>query len=42
MSEAEVAAYRQRLTDEVADWIDEIEATHRRRRSAWRSRTTRS
>src|SRR6476661_4086148 len=26
MSEAEVAAYRQRLTDAVADWIDEIEA----------------
>jgi glycosyltransferase involved in cell wall biosynthesis len=26
MSEAEVAAYRQRLTDEVAGWIDEIEA----------------
>ena len=26
MSEAEVAAYRQRLTDEVAAWIDEIEA----------------
>ena len=26
MSEAEVAAYRQRLTDEVADWMDEIEA----------------
>jgi glycosyltransferase involved in cell wall biosynthesis len=25
MSEAEVAAYRQRLTDEVASWIDEIE-----------------
>src|SRR6185437_14735580 len=27
MSEAEVAAYRTRLTDEVAAWIDEIEAT---------------
>lgn len=27
MSEAEVAAYRQRLTDEVASWMDEIEAT---------------
>jgi glycosyltransferase involved in cell wall biosynthesis len=27
MSEAEVAAYRQRLTDEVAGWIDEIEAS---------------
>jgi glycosyltransferase involved in cell wall biosynthesis len=26
MSEAEVAAYRKRLTDEVAGWIDEIEA----------------
>jgi glycosyltransferase involved in cell wall biosynthesis len=26
MSEAEVAAYRQRLTDEVATWMDEIEA----------------
>ena len=26
MSEAEVAAYRARLTNEVADWIDEIEA----------------
>ena len=26
MSEAEVDAYRQRLTGEVADWIDEIEA----------------
>ena len=26
MSEAEVAAYRERLTGEVADWIDEIEA----------------
>jgi len=26
MSEAEVAAYRQRLTDEVAGWIEEIEA----------------
>lgn len=26
MSEAEVAAYRQRLTDAVADWMDEIEA----------------
>jgi glycosyltransferase involved in cell wall biosynthesis len=25
MSEAEVAAYRQRLTDEVAGWMDEIE-----------------
>ena len=30
MSEAEVAAYRQRLTDEVAGWMDEIEAAHRR------------
>jgi glycosyltransferase involved in cell wall biosynthesis len=27
MGEEEVAAYRRRLTDEVADWIDEIEAT---------------
>ena len=27
MSEDEVAAYRTRLTDEVAGWIDEIEAT---------------
>ncbi len=27
MGEAEVAAYRQRLTDEVAAWMDEIEAT---------------
>ncbi|HZB48879.1 MAG TPA: glycosyltransferase [Mycobacteriales bacterium] len=27
MSDAEVAAYRQRLTDEVAGWMDEIEAT---------------
>jgi glycosyltransferase involved in cell wall biosynthesis len=27
MSEAEVAAYRQRLTDEVASWMDEIEET---------------
>ena len=27
MSEDEVAAYRKRLTDEVAAWIDEIEAT---------------
>jgi glycosyltransferase involved in cell wall biosynthesis len=27
MSEAEVAAYRKRLTDEVAGWIDEIEAS---------------
>jgi glycosyltransferase involved in cell wall biosynthesis len=26
MSDAEVAAYRRRLTDEVAGWIDEIEA----------------
>ncbi|MFL6130282.1 MAG: glycosyltransferase [Mycobacteriales bacterium] len=26
MSDAEVAAYRQRLTDEVAGWMDEIEA----------------
>jgi glycosyltransferase involved in cell wall biosynthesis len=26
MGEAEVAAYRQRLTDEVASWMDEIEA----------------
>lgn len=26
MSDAEVAAYRQRLTDEVSSWIDEIEA----------------
>ena len=26
MSEAEVAAYRQRLTDEVATWMDQIEA----------------
>jgi len=26
MSEAEVAAYRERLTTAVADWIDEIEA----------------
>jgi glycosyltransferase involved in cell wall biosynthesis len=26
MSEAEVTAYRQRLTDEVASWMDEIEA----------------
>jgi glycosyltransferase involved in cell wall biosynthesis len=26
MSEAEVSAYRQRLTDEVAGWMDEIEA----------------
>jgi len=26
MSDAEVAAYRQRLTSEVAGWIDEIEA----------------
>ncbi len=26
MSEAEVAAYRQRLTDAVADWMDEVEA----------------
>jgi glycosyltransferase involved in cell wall biosynthesis len=26
MSEAEVTAYRRRLTDEVASWIDEIEA----------------
>ncbi len=26
MSEAEVAAYRQRLTDEVAGWMDEVEA----------------
>src|SRR6478752_9342601 len=26
MSEAEVDAYRQRLTDEVADWMAEIEA----------------
>jgi glycosyltransferase involved in cell wall biosynthesis len=26
MSEAEVAAYRQRLTEAVTDWIDEIEA----------------
>ena len=26
MSEAEVASYRKRLTDEVASWIDEIEA----------------
>ena len=26
MSEAEVAAYRQRLTDEVAGWMEEIEA----------------
>jgi glycosyltransferase involved in cell wall biosynthesis len=26
MSEAEVGAYRQRLTDEVASWMDEIEA----------------
>jgi glycosyltransferase involved in cell wall biosynthesis len=26
MSEAEVSAYRQRLTDAVADWMDEIEA----------------
>jgi glycosyltransferase involved in cell wall biosynthesis len=26
MSEAEVSAYRQRLTDEVATWMDEIEA----------------
>ena len=30
MSEDEVAAYRKRLTDEVAGWIDEIEAAHRR------------
>ena len=42
MSEAEVAAYRQRLTDEVAGWIDEIEAAHRRHGSGWRSPTTRS
>ncbi|MGL4744259.1 MAG: glycosyltransferase [Dermatophilaceae bacterium] len=27
MTEDEVAAYRARLTDEVAEWIDEIEAT---------------
>ena len=27
MSEAEVDAYRARLTDEVAEWIDEIEDT---------------
>jgi glycosyltransferase involved in cell wall biosynthesis len=27
MSEAEVAAYRQRLTDEVVNWMDEIEET---------------
>jgi glycosyltransferase involved in cell wall biosynthesis len=27
MSEDEVAAYRKRLTDEVAEWIDEIEAS---------------
>ncbi len=26
MSEAEVAAYRQRLTDAVADWMEEVEA----------------
>ena len=30
MSEDEVAAYRKRLTDEVAGWIDEIEDGTRR------------
>ena len=41
MSEAEVDAYRLRLTNAVADWMDEIEA-RTEDRSASRSRTTRS